>query len=144
MAISFYVDVHIPAVITDSLRQRGIRVLTSQEDGTRESGDEELLARATTLGMVLVSQDVDLLRISNDWQRQHRGFCGLVFVTQRGGSIGQTIADLALIGACCQEGELVSQVVFVPLAQCSRAGRSVCGPQRESVAGCVTVANRQH
>jgi hypothetical protein len=42
-------DVHVPAAITHELRRRGIDVLTSQEDGTRESTDELLLLRAAQL-----------------------------------------------------------------------------------------------
>ena len=38
-----YMDVHIPAAITEGLRRRGIDVLTSQDDGTREAADEVLL-----------------------------------------------------------------------------------------------------
>ena len=61
-------DVHVPAAITAGLRRRGIDVLTSQEDDTREVDDEVLLARATGLSRVLFSQDQDLLRIATDWQ----------------------------------------------------------------------------
>ena len=46
MSLSLYMDVHVPAAITDGLRRRGVDVLTSQEDGTREADDSELL-RAT-------------------------------------------------------------------------------------------------
>jgi hypothetical protein len=33
-------DVHIPSAITEGLRRRGINVLTSQDDGTRESDEK--------------------------------------------------------------------------------------------------------
>jgi predicted nuclease of predicted toxin-antitoxin system len=61
VAIRFYMDVHVPAGITGALRRRGIDVLTSQEDGTREVADDALLERAGELDRVLVSQDTDLL-----------------------------------------------------------------------------------
>jgi hypothetical protein len=67
VAIRYYMDVHVTATITDGLRQRGVDVLTSQEDGTREVPDEQLLARATELGRVLFSQDTELLRIAHQW-----------------------------------------------------------------------------
>ena len=35
MALALYMDVHIPAAITDGLRRVGLDVLTSQEDQTR-------------------------------------------------------------------------------------------------------------
>jgi predicted nuclease of predicted toxin-antitoxin system len=52
-------DVHVPAEITNGLRLRGIDVITSQEDGTRESDDESLLARATELERMLFTEDTD-------------------------------------------------------------------------------------
>lgn len=57
MAAKYYLDVHVPAAITAGLRHRGIDVLTSQEDDTRQVDDEVLLARATKLSRVLFSQD---------------------------------------------------------------------------------------
>ena len=50
MALSYYMDVHVPIAITEGLRRRGIDVLTSQEDGTREVDDETLLERASESG----------------------------------------------------------------------------------------------
>ena len=47
MALSVYMDVHVPLAITEGLRRRGINVLTSQEDETTEEDDEFLLERAT-------------------------------------------------------------------------------------------------
>lgn len=69
-------DVHIPFAITAQLRLRQIDVLTAQEDSTRRLEDAELLDRSTELQRVLVSQDIDLLRITglrNSERRQLRG-----------------------------------------------------------------------
>ena len=74
MTLSYYVDVHVPAAVTEGLRRRGIDVFTSQEDGTREAEDELLLRRATMLGRVLFSQDQDLLAIAANWQANNREF----------------------------------------------------------------------
>ena len=63
MARAFYMDVHVPSAVTAGLRRRGVNVLTSQQDGTQESGDEALLERATELDRVLFTQDDDLLAI---------------------------------------------------------------------------------
>ncbi len=60
MSLRLYMDVHVPAAITEGLRRRAIDVLTSQEDGTRQADDEQLLKRSTELERVLVSQDEDL------------------------------------------------------------------------------------
>jgi hypothetical protein len=46
VALTIYMDVHIPAAITDGLRRNGLDVLTSQQDQTRTADDEDLLGRA--------------------------------------------------------------------------------------------------
>jgi predicted nuclease of predicted toxin-antitoxin system len=115
MSLGLYMDVHVPAAVTDGLRRRGVDVLTSQEDGTRESDDPELLQRATELGRVLFSQDEDLLRVATDWQRIGQPFAGLVFAHQLGTSIGRSIEDLELIARCCTVDELFNRTIYLPL-----------------------------
>lgn len=115
MAAKYYLDVHVPAAITAGLRRRGIDLLTSQEDHTREADDEALLARATALSRVLFSQDQDLLRISSNWQSAGRHFSGVVFSSQQGVSIGRCIEDLELLAQCYTSEELNDRVIFLPL-----------------------------
>ena len=52
MAISLYMDVHVPQAITDQLRRRGVDVLTAIEDSSAELTDEALLERASSLERV--------------------------------------------------------------------------------------------
>ena len=47
--VSLYMDVNVRWEITTGLRSRGVDVLTSQEDGTREFSDRALLDRAMAL-----------------------------------------------------------------------------------------------
>jgi hypothetical protein len=108
-------DVHVPAAITGALRRRGVDVLTSQEDGTREMTDEALLRHSVELNRVLFSQDHDLLRIARAWRSSQEPFPGLVFSHQRGMSIGQHIEDLELIAKCVRPDEMANEVVFLPL-----------------------------
>jgi predicted nuclease of predicted toxin-antitoxin system len=79
VAVRLYMDVHVPAPITEALRRRLVEVVTSQEDGTREADDDVLMERAGELGCVLVTQDADLLRIAHEWQEKSKPFAGLVF-----------------------------------------------------------------
>jgi len=115
MALPYYMDVHVPSVITESLRRRGIDVLTSQEDGTRQADDESRLQRATDLGRILFSQDVDLLQIASEWQTRERSFAGVIFAHQQRTGIGPLVNDLELIAQCCKASELADQVYFIPL-----------------------------
>lgn len=74
-----YLDVHVPAAIAVQLRRRGVDVLTAQEDGTTELLDSDLLARSTSLGRVLFTQDIRFGALAEEWQRLGRPFGGLIF-----------------------------------------------------------------
>ncbi|MFO0890014.1 MAG: DUF5615 family PIN-like protein [Isosphaeraceae bacterium] len=115
MPLALYMDVHVPILISESLRRRGLDVLTSQEDGTATQDDEHLLERATGLGRVLFSHDQDFLRIAADWQREGRSFHGLIFAAQQGTSLGRLADDLELLLTCCMPDELRDRVTFLPL-----------------------------
>jgi hypothetical protein len=115
MANRLYMDVHVPSAVTDALRRRGVDVVTSQDDGTRELDDKALLARATELGRVLFSQDDDLLAIAAGWQSGGNHFPGLVYAHQQGPGIGQLIEDLELLLLCFEPAELTNCVIHLPL-----------------------------
>ena len=83
MPVAFYMDVHVPAAITEQLRLRGVEVLASTEEGTNRLPDPQLLQLATELGRVVVTQDIRFRVLAEDWQRQQRPFAGLIFAPQR-------------------------------------------------------------
>jgi predicted nuclease of predicted toxin-antitoxin system len=64
LSLPLYMDQHVPAAITQGLRQRGVDVLTAFEDGSDQLEDELLLGRSTQLGRVLFSQDQDFLTLT--------------------------------------------------------------------------------
>jgi hypothetical protein len=110
-----YLDVHVPAAIAAQLRARGVDVLTSQDDGTTELADPDLLARSTALGRLLFTQDIRFKALAEDWQRAGRNFAGLVFGHQLHGSIGQYVRDLELIAKITGPGDWIGQVEQLPL-----------------------------
>jgi hypothetical protein len=110
-----YLDVHVPIAIANQLRQRGVDVITAQEDGSAELTDEELLARAAALGRVIFTQDIRFKRLAEDWQRLGRPFAGLVFGHQLYGSIGQYVRDLEIIAKATGLEDWIGQVEHLPL-----------------------------
>jgi predicted nuclease of predicted toxin-antitoxin system len=108
-------DVHIPKVITDGLRRRGVNVLTAQEDGAARLPDSELLDRSTALGRVLFSQDKDLLREAVRRQQAPTTFFGIIFAHQLHITIGQCIRDLELIAKTGEPADVLNQVEYIPL-----------------------------
>ncbi len=108
-------DEHVPRAVTNGLRLRGVSVLTAQEDGRGGASDRDLLSRATELGRVLFSQDVDLLGEASQRQKAGLRFPGLVFAPQLDVSIGQCVADLELVATALSPDELADLVLFLPL-----------------------------
>jgi hypothetical protein len=113
--VRLYMDVHVPAAIAHALRQRGVDVLTAQEDGTRRLPDDELLNRATALGRVLFSEDKDLLREAAARQRGGEEFAGVVYIHQLDLDIGRCVEDLELIAKIHTGEEMANRVLYIPL-----------------------------
>jgi uncharacterized protein DUF5615 len=112
--IGLYMDVHVPKAITDSLRLRGIDVLTAQEDGTSTLEDPALLDRATELGRALMTQDHDLLVEATRRQREGFEFAGVIFGHQLQVSIRQAIDGLAVIAGAGTAEDVRNQVFYLP------------------------------
>ena len=115
MTLQFYMDVHVPATVSDGLRLRGIDVLTCQADGRVRATDEGLLERAHELERVLFSQDEDLLEISARWTTGGREFAGVIYCHQLAAGIGRIVSDLELIAKVMSLAEVRSQVIYIPL-----------------------------
>lgn len=77
--------------------------------------DNDLLARAGSLGRLLFTQDIRFKALAEDWQREGRPFAGLVFGHQLHGSIGQYIRDLELIAKATEAADWIGQVERLPL-----------------------------
>ncbi len=115
MPLPIYMDVHIPLVVTQGLRRKGIDVLTSQEDGTAELDDEALLDRAAMLGRLLFTQDQDFLGIASERQATGSPFLGILFANQHGASLGRLIDDIELVASCGEWEEFSNRVTYLPL-----------------------------
>lgn len=115
MPLALYMDVHVPAAITEGLRRRRLDILTSQEDGTREFDDERLLQRVLESGRLLFTQDADFLIIATIWQQAARKFPGIIFSSQDQTAIGRTVDELELVLSCYEADEVENRIIFLPL-----------------------------
>jgi hypothetical protein len=125
VSVSLYMDVHIPAAITEGLRLREVTVLTAQEDGGRRLPDDKLLDRATALEHALFTQDDDLLREAAERQRQGVAFAGIIYAHQLKVTIGQCIRDLELIAKTSEPGDCANRVEYLPLRENSHGTGAV-------------------
>lgn len=115
MAVTLYMDVHIPKAITVGLRLRGIDVITAQEDNADTLSDPELMDRATALNRVLFTFDDDLLKEAADRQKAGILFSGIIYVSPVKVPIGTCIQNLEVIAKAGDPEDLASRIEFLPL-----------------------------
>ena len=105
--IKLYMDHHVPRAITQSLRLRGVDVLTAYEDGANYFSDSALLDRASEFGRVLFTQDDDLIAEATKRQKEGIPFSGVIYSHQLKISIGGCINDLEIITV-----NMIIQLIF--------------------------------
>ena len=115
MSVEYYFDHHVPAAICEGLRRRGIGVLTAGDDAHGDLPDELILARATSLGRLIFTQDADFLVIASQWAAARREHAGIVYGHQLQVTVGQAIRDLQLIAQIMEKAEMANRVEFLPL-----------------------------
>lgn len=115
MKVSFYLDENVNRAVAVGLRQRGVDVLRTQEDGRSGAPDDEILDRATALNRVLFTQDDDLLVEASSRQLAGVEFGGVVFAHQLRITVGESVLDLELIAKVMTYKELVGNIIFLPL-----------------------------
>ena len=115
MTLPLYFDQHVNAAIAEGLRRRGIDVLTAREDGFDRRSDADILARASELGRVVFTQDVDFISLVDECLVEGRQFCGVVFSHQLKITIGQAIADLEIVCRILTPDEAANQLIRLPL-----------------------------
>jgi predicted nuclease of predicted toxin-antitoxin system len=92
-AISLYLDENLSPKIARQLRLRGIDVITVRDLGHLGDSDSNHLQRATELNRVLVTADVDFLRMAQEGESH----AGIVFGVQQNLTIGDWVRRLELI-----------------------------------------------
>lgn len=110
-----YMDEHVNRAMTIELRQRGIDVLTAQEDGFAAHPDPEVLDRAGACGCILYTEDRHFLIEATRRQRLGQEFAGVVYCHQLRISVGQRIRDLEVIATCGDPADFASRVTYLPI-----------------------------
>ena len=115
MPVGLYADVHVPGPVILQLRLRDVDILAAAEEGTNQLLDHELLALATPMRRVMVTQDIRFRVLAEVWLRQGRPFAGLVFAHPRYVSYGEMIFDLELIAKATDADFWQNRVEQLPL-----------------------------
>ena len=115
MIPKLYMDEHLPSAITSGLRSRGIDVLTAFEDDHTGDSDADLLRRATALGRVVVTFDVDFLREASILANAHEHFTGVIYMNPNSITLGQILFDLETICITASAEEIANTILRLPL-----------------------------
>ncbi len=115
MSVALYMNENVHGAVTPGLRQRGVDVLTVQEEGREETPDPEVLDRAGELGRVLVSQDTDLLIQAVRRQRAGEPFIGVIYAAQDPPAVGRYVEDLEIIAKATNLEEYANRIEHLPL-----------------------------
>jgi predicted nuclease of predicted toxin-antitoxin system len=108
-------DHHVHAGITHGLRLRGADVLTTEQDGTQQVADTELLDRAGALGRVLFTQDEDFLVETARRQQEGEPFVGVIFGRQQRVTVGGCVRDLEILCLAGEPADFANLVTYLPL-----------------------------
>jgi hypothetical protein len=114
VTIALYADQHVPAAITKGLRQRGVDVLTAQEDGLAAADDEAILERARELARLVYTNDDDFLAITHRWLRVGHDFAGLAYAHPLAISVRQAIENLEVIAKVADPADVRNMIYYLP------------------------------
>jgi predicted nuclease of predicted toxin-antitoxin system len=98
--VGFHLDEQIPRAVADALRSRGVDVTTTTDAGLTGIEDREHLVFAANAGRVVITEDVDFLRL----YAEGTPHAGIVFWRQQTRSIGEVLRRLLLIHAAISPG----------------------------------------
>ena len=115
MSVALYFNHNAPLPVAHGLRQRGVDVLTAEQDGTTRTTDERLLERATGLGRALVTLDKDFPRIAHRWLESGREFAGVIFAPHGMSNYGQAIAQLEMLAKVYEPDDVRNRIIYFPL-----------------------------
>lgn len=115
MTLALYMDEHVRKAITNSLKLRGIDVITVQEDNRTGTPDPLLLERATELNRVIFTQDDDFLVIASRRQGEGISFSGVIYAHQQRVTVGECVRDLEIIAKVGETEDMANQVKYLPL-----------------------------
>lgn len=107
--ISLYLDENLSPKIAHQLKLRGIDAVSVRELGVLGDADNSHLMRATQQGRVLVTSDVDFLRLASEGAEH----AGIIFGVQDTHSIGDWVKKLELICFIFSAEELTNHIEYL-------------------------------
>jgi len=107
--VRFHLDEHISMALGDALRHRGIDVTTTADAGLVGAADRDHLDFAASTGRVVVTQDVDFLRLHVEGVPH----AGIAYCHQLSHSVGEMLRRLVLIHAVLSPEDMKNRVEYL-------------------------------
>ena len=80
----------------------------------QQRSDVDLLARATELRRILITQDKGFHSLANRWRLARRDFSGILFAIQERIDIGDAIEFLEIFAHVMTAEEMLNRLEYVP------------------------------
>ena len=109
MPLALLCDEHIPYLVIEGLRRRGIDVTTVQQLDMRGALDQIILQTARGQGMVIYTNDVDFLRL----HAMGIDHSGIIYHHALDFSLGEAIRRVLLACETLSTEEMKDRVVFI-------------------------------
>ena len=107
--ISLYLDENLSPKIAEQLRLRGVDAVCFRELGLLGVEDINHLEQATKFGRVLVTTDVDFLRLAAEGIEH----VGIIFGIQQNHTIGDWVKNLELICFIYSPSEMENHIEYL-------------------------------
>ena len=102
------------AALIQSLRTRGLTVLTTTDAGMSERTDEEQLRFATSRALVLVTYNIaDFARIHDRWLSSGVEHAGIILIQQQKWGPGELVRRIVRLLAGVPEGKMRGRLEFI-------------------------------
>jgi hypothetical protein len=108
-----YCDENIESAIIEGLRRRGIRVISVRDSDDLGKSDEYHLKRASELESVILTHDVDFLKLAHQWNQEGKRHRGILYAHPLDLPLGECIRMVELVTQVLSEEEMENHIEFL-------------------------------
>jgi predicted nuclease of predicted toxin-antitoxin system len=108
-----YTNESVSVAVAEGLKRRGVEALSARDAGNLGLTDEQQLAYAQALNMVLFTHDEDFLKIAHERLMAGQPHSGIIYVHQQKLSLGEMIRRLKVIAELLTEDDFLNHIEFL-------------------------------
>ena len=108
--MKIYADENIERSIVEGLRRRRVDIASALELGYSGKSDEFHLKKAFETKAVILTHDIDFVKMANSSKISHRG---IIFCHPKNVSIGQCISRVELITSILTDKDMANHIEFL-------------------------------